>query len=66
MLEQIERFANEVLPAFPAAVQIGRQWPNRLADRDALPMYHPDGIAQRGSLELVNAIESLIEDAPGQ
>jgi alkanesulfonate monooxygenase SsuD/methylene tetrahydromethanopterin reductase-like flavin-dependent oxidoreductase (luciferase family) len=46
MAEQIERFAKEVLPAFPEAIHTNREWPDKLADLDAIPMYHPDNPTQ--------------------
>lgn len=39
MLEQIEWFAKEVMPAFPDAVHKNRVWPDRLADESSLQRY---------------------------
>jgi alkanesulfonate monooxygenase SsuD/methylene tetrahydromethanopterin reductase-like flavin-dependent oxidoreductase (luciferase family) len=39
MIEQIQRFADEVMPAFPDAIKRNRTWPDLLADPGALPRY---------------------------
>ncbi|WP_197063572.1 LLM class flavin-dependent oxidoreductase [Novosphingobium malaysiense] len=39
MLEQMERFAKEVMPAFPAAVQKDRVWPDLLANPEKIERY---------------------------
>lgn len=41
MLEQMERFAREVMPAFPDAIHTNRQWPDPYVDDKAVPKYHP-------------------------
>jgi alkanesulfonate monooxygenase SsuD/methylene tetrahydromethanopterin reductase-like flavin-dependent oxidoreductase (luciferase family) len=42
MIEQIQRFAAEVLPAFPAAIKKNRQWPDVLKSLDKIQRYVVD------------------------
>jgi alkanesulfonate monooxygenase SsuD/methylene tetrahydromethanopterin reductase-like flavin-dependent oxidoreductase (luciferase family) len=39
MLDQIQRFAEEVLPAFPDAIQKNRTWPEKLAEPQNITRY---------------------------
>jgi hypothetical protein len=39
MLEQVKRFAEEVLPAFPRAIHRNRQWPNLLDRANTFERY---------------------------
>ena len=42
MLEQVQRFAAEVMPAFPDAIKRDRTWPNALADANSAVRYRDD------------------------
>lgn len=41
MMEQMERFAREVMPAFPGAIQTNRQWPDLYSDESKLEKFNP-------------------------
>lgn len=43
MLKQMQRFAEEVMPAFPAAIKQNRSWPDHLADPTRLQRYVSSG-----------------------
>jgi alkanesulfonate monooxygenase SsuD/methylene tetrahydromethanopterin reductase-like flavin-dependent oxidoreductase (luciferase family) len=49
MMEQMERFAEEVLPAFPEAIHKDRSWPDKLADQSKLKRYLNEPTRNRGT-----------------
>jgi alkanesulfonate monooxygenase SsuD/methylene tetrahydromethanopterin reductase-like flavin-dependent oxidoreductase (luciferase family) len=46
MMEQIQRFAEDVLPAFPDAIHRDRQWPDLLSRPDRIQRYTPISLVQ--------------------
>ena len=46
MREQIQRFAEEVLPAFPQAIHRDRQWPDKLAHPERITRYTSSSLSQ--------------------